>query len=360
MLKEEEIRPPDLMDEQSRLFAEDVARLMTGRGSFVEVACPACDRRDCTPTLEKTGMKFVTCRACGTLYANPRPTPDQMRDYYANSKNYAYWSKYIFPASEPVRREKIFKPRVRRVLDLCKKFDIPTEILLEIGAGFGSFCAEMAGTKAFERIVAVEPTPSLAEDCRRLGLEVIERPIEEIERGDLVGEDENIDVIASFEVIEHLFRPRAFVSKCADLLNTGGIFIVTCPNSRGFDILELQEKSSAIDVEHVNLFHPSALAHLLDSCGFDVIETQTPGRLDAGIVRKHLLTGDLEPSTRPFLKRVLVDEWEERGEAFQDFLERNMLSSNMLLVGRKRAAPVASSSAISMTPTFFNRNSNSR
>jgi 2-polyprenyl-3-methyl-5-hydroxy-6-metoxy-1,4-benzoquinol methylase len=338
MLKEEEIRPLELMDEQSRLFADDVARLMNGRDSFVEVPCPACDSRDCAPALEKTGMKFVTCGDCGTLYANPRPTPDQMRDYYANSKNYAYWSKYIFPASEPVRREKIFKPRVRRVLDLCQKFGIPTDVLLEVGAGFGSFCDEMARTNAFGRIVAVEPTPSLAEDCRRLGLEVIERPIEEIRRDELVGERENIDVIANFEVIEHLFSPREFVLKCAELLNPGGIFIVTCPNSRGFDILELREMSSAVDVEHVNLFHPQALAHLLERCGFDVIEVQTPGRLDAGIVRKHILNGDLEVTSRPFLKRVLVDEWEECGEAFQDFLEENMLSSNMLAVGRKRGA----------------------
>lgn len=337
-LTEDEIRPKAFFAEQARLFAEDVAQLMRHRHDFVLVDCPACSSSAFTPTFEKTGMSFATCADCGTLYANPRPRPAHMREYYQNSKNYQFWSKHIFPASEAARREKIFQPRVARVLDLCARFGVPTKTMLEVGAGFGSFCHEMAKTGRFERLIAVEPTPSLAADCRRLGLEVIEEQIEQIDRAALVGESGEIDVIANFEVIEHLFSPREFVMKCADLLNPGGIFIVTCPNSRGFDVMELGVKSSVIDVEHVNLFHPASLALLLDACGFDVIEKQTPGRLDAELVRKGMLAGDIDAASRPFFKRILIDEWEEKGQAFQEFLVANQISSNMLLVGRKRAA----------------------
>ena len=336
-LTEDEIRPHALLAEQARLYAHDVAQLMRHRDDFVLVDCPACASDQFKKTYEKTGMSFVTCSGCGTLYANPRPSPAHMQEYYQNSKNYEFWSKHIFPASESARREKIFRPRVARVLDLCAQFGIPTNTLLEVGAGFGSFCHEMAKTGRFKRILAVEPTPSLAADCRRLGLEVIEQPIEEIDRAALLGDGGEIDVIVNFEVIEHLYSPREFLRQCADLLNPGGILVVTCPNSRGFDVMELGVKSSVLDVEHVNLFHPASLAHLLDACGFDVIERQTPGRLDAELVRKALLAGDIDGESRPFLKRILIDEWEEKGHAFQDFLSANQLSSNMLLVGRKRA-----------------------
>jgi 2-polyprenyl-3-methyl-5-hydroxy-6-metoxy-1,4-benzoquinol methylase len=335
-LTENEIRPDALMAEQARLFAEDVSRLMAHRAEFVQAPCPACEAAAFEPAFEKAGMPFVRCRSCDTIFANPRPTAAHMEDYYRHSKNYQYWSEAIFPASENARREKIFKPRVQQVLQICQRFGVPTETLLEVGAGFGLFCEEMVKTQAFKRVIAVEPTPYLAEDCRRRGLDVIEKPIEQVERKQLLQHGGKIDVIANFEVIEHLFSPGQFIRQCAELLDEGGILILTCPNGKGFDIQVLREKSSAIDVEHVNLFNPKSLTLLLEQCGFDVIETQTPGRLDAELVRKALLNGDLPPESQPFLKQILIDEWDTQGAAFQAFLTTNRLSSNMLLTARKR------------------------
>jgi 2-polyprenyl-3-methyl-5-hydroxy-6-metoxy-1,4-benzoquinol methylase/ribosomal protein S27E len=336
MLTENEIRPEALMAEQARLFAEDVARLMANQDAFVRVPCPACNQADYSPAFSKFGMAFVTCMQCNTTYANPRPTPAHLEDYYAHSKNYEYWSKAIFPASEAARREKIFKPRVQRVLDICERFHIPGHLLLEVGAGFGIFCEEMQKTGYFQRVLAIEPTPYLAEDCRKRNLTVIEKPVEAVIKTELLKPGESINVIVNFEVIEHLFSPREFLLQCAALLERGGVLMLTCPNGKGFDITVLQEKSTAVDVEHITLFNPASLAHLMDACGFDVIEQQTPGLLDAELVRKQALSGELNLSGQPFLKQILIDEWAEKGAAFQQFLIDNQLSSNMLLVGRKR------------------------
>ena len=334
-LTENEIRPEALMAEQARLFAEDIARLMMRRDEFITVACPACEALQFQPAFEKTGMPFVTCVQCETLYANPRPRPEHLADYYRHSKNYEYWSQYIFPASEAARREKIFKPRVAMVLEICERFQIPTDLLMEVGAGFGIFGEEMRRAGRFRRVVAVEPTPYLAEDCRRRGLEVLEKPIEQVQLQDVLKPGESISVIASFEVIEHLFSPRAFLTQCAELLAPGGALMLTCPNGKGFDIAMLKEKSSAVDVEHINLFNPRSLAGLMEVCGFEILETQTPGKLDAELVRKQLLSGGLNPDEHTFLKQVLLEQWEESGAAFQQFLIDQRLSSNMLLVGRK-------------------------
>jgi 2-polyprenyl-3-methyl-5-hydroxy-6-metoxy-1,4-benzoquinol methylase len=324
------------MAEQARLFAEDAARLTSRRADFIRVPCPACDRDDSQPAFEKMGMPFVTCRSCETLFANPRPRREHLEDYYRNAQHYAYWSEKIFPASEAVRREKIFKPRVQRVLDLCRRFNLPTHTLLEVGPGFGLFGEEIMRSGAFRRVIAVEPTPNLAADCRRRGLEVVETPIEQLQRSQLLASGERIDVIASFEVIEHLFSPRDFVRQCADLLDAGGVLMVSCPNGKGFDIRMLGEKSSAVDVEHINLFNPESLTRLLDNSGFEVIDCRTPGRLDAELVRNAMLAGELDPTAHSFLRHILLDAWEETGPAFQDFLAENRLSSHMLVAARKR------------------------
>ena len=38
--------------------------------------------------------------------------------------------------------------------------------LVEVGAGFGLFCEEVLSLDAFEKVVAIEPTPALAKACR--------------------------------------------------------------------------------------------------------------------------------------------------------------------------------------------------
>jgi hypothetical protein len=84
----------------------------------------------------------------------------------------------------------------------------------------------------------------------------------------------------------------------------------------------------------LNYFNPDSLAGMLERQGLEVLEAFTPGRLDADLVRARALAGDFDLSTQPFLKRVLIDEWEEFGQIFQDFLVQNGLSSNMWVVAR--------------------------
>jgi hypothetical protein len=60
----------------------------------------------------------------------------------------------------------------------------------------------------------------------------------------------------------------------------------------------------------------------------------TPGKLDAELVRKAVLRGNLDLEAQPFLQTVLVDRWDELGEPFQQFLAASKLSSHLWLVAR--------------------------
>jgi SAM-dependent methyltransferase len=331
-LRETEIRPDHLMEEQARRFAADIERILSRRSEFVSVPCPACQLRDARPAFQKYELSYVVCKECETMYINPRPSPAVLEMYYTTSENYAYWNEHIFPASEASRREKIFRPRAERVAEICARHKVGRRALLEVGAGFGTFCEELRALNLFDRLLAVEPTPSLAATCRQRGIEVIEKPIEHVQL-----EGTPVDVVASFEVMEHLFSPIDFVRQCARLLEPGGLFIATCPSVKGFDIATLQSLSSAVDPEHLNYFHPASLSHLVESCGFNVTEVHTPGKLDAELVRKKVLAGEFDLSGQPFLKQVLIDDWERLGAPFQDFLATNRLSSHLWLVARKNS-----------------------
>jgi 2-polyprenyl-3-methyl-5-hydroxy-6-metoxy-1,4-benzoquinol methylase len=329
-LCETEIRPDYLMRGQAERFASDIRRLLQHKAEFVQAACPACGSNNAEQAFEKYELTYQICSVCETMYVSPRPTPVILEMYYRTSENYAYWNRYIFPASEEARREKIFRPRAERFAEICTRYGIRTESLLEVGAGFGTFCEELRRIELFTRIIAVEPTPDLAATCRRKGLEVIEQPFEHVQQ-----EQNTFDVIASFEVIEHVFDPAAFIRHCAALLAPGGLLIITCPNVKGFDIQTLGPVSDTVDVEHLNYFHPAALAHLVAANGFEALEILTPGKLDAELVRKKALSGDYDLASQGFLHQVLIKDWERLGPLFQQFLVDNGLSSHMWLVARK-------------------------
>ncbi|MCA1998185.1 MAG: class I SAM-dependent methyltransferase [Hyphomicrobiales bacterium] len=328
-LSETELCPTDLLAMQEAAFARDIARMHTRAAEFVAVSCPACGDRAGTPAFEKFGFSYLRCGTCRTLYMSPRPSEAVLADYYRNSENYAVWAKHVFPASEAARREKIHRPWLGRIVGYCDRFGVPRGTLVEIGPGFGTFAAVATESGAFRRVVAIEPTPELAEACRQRGVEVVEARVEDVSTEALP----EADVVVAFEVIEHLFEPRRFIRGIGPRLRKGGLLVLSCPNGEGFDIATLGAESLAVDAEHVNLFNPSALARLLADEGYEVVESTTPGRLDAEFVREAALAGRVRLD--PFLERVLITEWERLGWPFQQFLAAHGLSSHMWTVARR-------------------------
>ena len=328
-IAENDIRPAELEAGKLEALQADIARLARQKDCFVAAACPACDADDGIFEYEKYGFTFDRCPHCGTAYMNPRATSGILAEFYANSVLYQYWDKYIFPASRSVRMERIFRPRVERILALCREHGNSTGVLVEVGSASGMFCEEALASGAFGRVIGIEPGAAQAATCRRMGLEVVEATIEEV---DDLGTP--ADIVASFETIEHLYAPKEFLKRCRKLLAPGGLLVLTCPNYEGFDIMTLGPLSDSLDAEHINMFNPRSLRGLVERLGFDVVELTTPGQLDAELVRNKVLDGSISLEEQPFLRKVLVDDWTTLGSVFQEFLRAGLLSSHMWLVAR--------------------------
>lgn len=328
IFKETDIRPDEIIEKQIDYIEIDRKRLLSKKKDFIEVCCPACDKNNSNISFVKNKLKYVACNNCGTLYINPRPTFEILGEFYAQSAVYEYWNKFIYPMSDEKRREFIYRPRVERIVGICKKYNKKKVTLMEIGAGPGSFCEEAKLSGFFKNIIAVEPTKDGAESCRKKGINVLEEQIENVSL-----KPGSIDIIVAFEVIEHLFSPKDLLINCSRLLRKGGLIILSCPNIMGFDNLVLGSSSPSIDHEHLNYFNPHSLAHLIRNCGFHVLEILTPGKLDAEIVRKQVLKGKFSLSNQPFLHKVLIENWNDLGIKFQEFLSDNLLSSHMWAVG---------------------------
>lgn len=326
-LLEDDIRPAALMVDKEACVEWDRNFLLQRKDQWTEVCCPACGENEYSKFGAKNGFGYVECNTCNTVYTNPRPNQQLSHAFYAASKNYEYWNKHIFPATEDVRRQRIFRPRAERLASLCDGHAISNRAFLDVGAAFGSFCAEVKQLDIFDQIIALEPTPDLAATCREKGFQVIESPLEQVTSTGIV------DVLSAFEVIEHVFDPSMFLAKCRDLLRDEGMIILSCPSSKGFDTLVLGVDAGAYDHEHVNYFTPTSLPLLLKRCGFTVVDTQTPGELDVDLVCKAVKSGRC--SLPRFFNELLVMRGPETHSAFQSFLANNLLSSHLWVVAKK-------------------------
>ncbi|MFC1808893.1 class I SAM-dependent methyltransferase [Candidatus Omnitrophota bacterium] len=328
-MKEEDIRPKEMKARFASLSKEDASKLLQNKNDFLNVLCPACKSNAHKKAFIKEGYRFVVCEGCFTLFVNPRPTPLQLKKYYKESASWRYWGEVLFPKTEEKRRQAIFLPRAHRLMEIFKKYKFKPNRLVDVGAGYGIFCEEAKKLSLAKEIIAVEPCTSLAKACEEKGLCVINNTIEETNLN-------NIDVITCFELVEHLFCPERFLELCYNGLTKNGLLIITTINIDGFDLRILGHLSENIAAPtHLNYFTIESLTLLLRKVGFDVIEVQTPGKLDVDLVRKKILGGQISKKEFPFMNYLLIDKWDDVSSSLQEFLVENKLSSHLWLVAKK-------------------------
>jgi len=327
-MKESEIRPEAMLRRYLELSEEDAANCF-GNEPRESIPCVGCGSLRVEPNFVKHGFAYGLCRDCGTLYQTPRPSLSAFESFYRDSVSSNYWAEVFFPAVAEARREKIFRPRVERLAALCEAQHTKIRRLIDVGAGYGIFLDEWRKRLPGTHLVAIEPSATLAEECRAKGFDVVENIVE---RGG-EGYEGFADLVVCFEVLEHVYEPLAFVKSLMRLSRPGGIVFVSTLCIDGFDLQTLWHKSNQIfPPHHINFLSVTGFEKLFMRAGLMDVSVTTPGKLDVDIVRNasrqdpNLLHG------QRFLQHLIGDE--AIATAFQNFLATNRLSSHAWVMGK--------------------------
>lgn len=320
-MKENEIRPREIFEEYLRLSSNDAKKL--DHSVFVTICCPACDSADLNHHLKKNGFQFDICLSCGTLFCNPRPTQEQMNEFYSNSESSRYWAEVFFPSVAEKRREKLFKKKAKKIKDIIDTRCLNPQSICDVGAGYGILLEELRAILGEADYSAIEPSPILAGVCRDKGVQTLVKSAENADEW-----QEKFDLVICSEVIEHTVSPLDFVSSIYKLIKKDGIAIITGLGYEGFDILMLQDRSKSISPpHHIDFMSIKGFEILFQRAGFCEIEVQTPGELDVDIV----LNSEID---NEFI-RVLGNRGEETIKRLQKFLTEERLSSHVWCIAKK-------------------------
>jgi SAM-dependent methyltransferase len=230
----------------------------------------------------------VRCKNCGFVYVNPRPTSEELKDFYQNPSYYKGGGGTDYGYPNYLEEKETYENQSRERLSIIERFIRPAR-LLDLGCAAGFFLKEAQERGwIIEGIEFSKPMAQFAEG-------IIRQKIHESLAGSSL-QPGSFDVVTMWDYIEHQFDPRETLLTVNRLLRPGGLVSISTPNTENFEAkTEADEWYEFRPPEHINFFTSTTLGLLLQSCGF-------APRLVQGRDR---LRNSVPPRIRSFLRRCI-------------------------------------------------------
>ncbi len=237
-----------------------------------EVPCYLCGRDDPALVFRQEPYRVVRCRGCGLVYTLPRLSPEELLAMYQT----AYWTSAQakdFGYTDYLRDRDLYLRTYRLRRELITRRKPRPGRVLEVGSAAGFFLAVMQ--EIGWECHGVELSRSMAETSRELF------GFEHVQAGTLADasfEPRSFDVVAFWDVIEHLEDPAWHLARARALLKDDGLLVLETQNVESrFARLMGRRWQHYKMAEHLYHFAPATLEKLLARAGY-VIEENTPRR----------------------------------------------------------------------------------
>ncbi|MDD6155445.1 MAG: class I SAM-dependent methyltransferase [Lachnospiraceae bacterium] len=182
----------------------------------------------------------------------------------------------------------------------------------DIGCGCGAFLDYVNGVAS--KVIAIEPSKYYRNIMDRKGFYTYpyaENAIEEWR--------EKVDVITSFDVIEHVENPQTFLCECKELLKSGGTAIIGTPTDAPImrELLgPIYEKKLLFSTQHLWIFSEDSLQKMARYAGFSSVQVKYFQRYGIGNllgwIRERRAGSSIESS---FLTDTMDAVWRKESEA---------------------------------------------
>jgi 2-polyprenyl-3-methyl-5-hydroxy-6-metoxy-1,4-benzoquinol methylase len=232
------------------------------------LVCPLCGACSVTEFLRAPDRfhlrtetyRLVRCSNCTCVWQPAPPAPANMGVHYSED-----YHNTIMRAGESNT-----SARWKLQHDLIARFKQGGKIL-DIGCSSGAFLGTMDKRKW--ELYGTELSPDTAELARRnTGGKIFIGDASEAPYP-----PDSFDVITSFDLLEHVYDPRAFLSKVLEWLKPGGIYCLNLPNIDSWESRLFGSYSYGLQMpRHLTHFSPTSLAYVMKTLGFEQAVLVTP------------------------------------------------------------------------------------
>jgi len=232
--------------------------------------------------------KYVCrCKKCGLRGLRPLPDYQKQCDLYGRDEYFNVGladlhADLIVGYNEKSPIIQLYQRHLQNII----KLKSPPGHLLEIGCARGVFL-DLARKAGYQVTGTEMNKDAVLYAQKNFNLNVCQESIETAQL-----ENESVDVIVAFDVIEHLINPRLLIEKAHQILKPNGILVIGTPRSTS-PICFVAEQLAVLSkgryqypafrfygraIEHLNIFNPENLELMLNQYGFRQIRAYNPFR----------------------------------------------------------------------------------
>lgn len=211
-------------------------------------------------------FQIVRCQDCGLLRQHPHLAWESLKTYYPET----YASHGLLSMDQPTIWQRVSRrygswKRLRAV----EKYQKGGE-LLEVGCGTGTFLEEALRSGRWQ-VTGIEPTQHAANYVRnKLDIPVIQDNFSKVQ---LI--ENSYDVIAMWNVVEHLENPIDDLRYAYRLLKSGGWLVFAIPNLESWDAHVFGKYWVGWDLpRHLYYFSIPMVKRILPTLGFQWIDAR--------------------------------------------------------------------------------------
>jgi 2-polyprenyl-3-methyl-5-hydroxy-6-metoxy-1,4-benzoquinol methylase len=224
----------------------------------VEVDCDLCGETNRQVLFIKEGFPHCRCTNCGLVYVSPR-----LKRHLELQKNYG---------TGTMGEERLTPAQMKRLKQAVAKIEPWRQLnrFLDIGPGRGWYLS--AAAEAGWETWAVEVnTQALSYLEKMTSNHIMAVPAEEFE-----SPENYFDVIRLSDVIEHLTSSRRVVERIFRSLRPGGLLELSTTNIASLSMMINGPEWMYLNgTDHIVLFDPQTINHLLTQAGFQHIQIRT-------------------------------------------------------------------------------------
>ena len=222
---------------------------------------------------------YVRCTNCQTLvYTAPDASAAAGSHDPADLYGDVFWTRFRVEKGLPPLQERArtdISSRCLHWLNVLLQHRPPPARVLEIGAGHGGFLrlARLAGYEA----AGIEISPAAVAFARQaFDVDVRAGSLERLPFA-----DDAFDVVASFDVLEHLADPERSLGEMRRVLRSDGLLLLQTPEYRELSHAELDATSDPFlkhlgGPYHLYLFSKRSVASILRRTGFPAVAFAPP------------------------------------------------------------------------------------
>jgi len=181
-----------------------------------ELNCPVCGEVNALENI-------YFCVGCRHIFRN-YPKID-LHQYYSEDYREEKTNKEL--------PDEKYDQRYSFILDKISPFLNDEDHFFEVGCGYGHFYRNLTRYNSSIAYHCCELSTPLAEQNNKKGI-----PTYNGDFTNLPVPEKKYDVVASFDVLEHIYDPKTYKNKVSEILKVGGYAVIQVPTDRGLHFKE--------------------------------------------------------------------------------------------------------------------------